>query len=106
MVNLPTMTTLTPQDIQTVAHLARIKVEEKDLPHYVKDLNNIMTVANKMQAIDTGGVQPLSHPQDATQTLRPDEVTETNQRDLMQPLAPDAEHGFYKTPKPQGVEQP
>jgi aspartyl-tRNA(Asn)/glutamyl-tRNA(Gln) amidotransferase subunit C len=52
-----------------------------------------------MNQIDSSGVAPLSNPLDATQRLRDDEVTETDQRDKFQKIAPDVEQGLYRVPK-------
>ncbi len=52
-----------------------------------------------MQAVDTSGVEPLAHPLEATQRLRPDAVTETDHRDAYQTIAPAVEEGLYLVPK-------
>ena len=52
-----------------------------------------------MNQVDTEGVAPMAHPMDASQRLRIDEVTETNQREKFQTIAPDVEAGLYRVPK-------
>ena len=62
-------------------------------------LNNIFALIEQMQAVDTGGVAPMAHAQDLAQRLRPDAVTEHDQRDTFQQLAPEVEAGLYLVPK-------
>ncbi|WP_134604273.1 Asp-tRNA(Asn)/Glu-tRNA(Gln) amidotransferase subunit GatC, partial [Pseudomonas aeruginosa] len=62
-------------------------------------LNNILGLIDQMQAVDTSGVEPLAHPLEATQRLRPDAVTETDHRDAYQTIAPAVEEGLYLVPK-------
>ena len=52
-----------------------------------------------MNQVNTDGVEPMAHPMDARQRLRPDEVSESNLRDKYQAIAPDVEHGLYRVPK-------
>jgi len=53
----------------------------------------------QMSAVDTAGVSPMAHPMDAAQRLRPDTVTETDQRERFQSIAPQVEAGLYLVPK-------
>ncbi|MFX6258314.1 Asp-tRNA(Asn)/Glu-tRNA(Gln) amidotransferase subunit GatC, partial [Acinetobacter baumannii] len=72
---------------------------EADLPRTTETLNNILGLIDQMQAVDTSGVEPLAHPLEATQRLRPDAVTETDHRDAYQTIAPAVEEGLYLVPK-------
>jgi len=90
---------LKPEDVMAIAHLARIEINESDSEHYATDLSNILSLAEQMNAVDTTGVVPMAHPMDATQRLRADEVTETNQREKLQANAPDVENGLFKVPR-------
>jgi aspartyl-tRNA(Asn)/glutamyl-tRNA(Gln) amidotransferase subunit C len=90
---------LTPTDIEKIAHLARLQIDDADVPHYSRDLSNIIDLVNQMEAVDTTGVTPMAHPQDAVQRLREDVVTEVNQRDVFQSVAPSTEAGLYLVPK-------
>ncbi len=90
---------LKPEDVMAIAHLARIEINESDSAHYATDLSNILSLAEQMNAVDTTGVVPMAHPMDATQRLRADEVTESNQREKLQANAPDVENGLFKVPK-------
>ena len=86
-------------DVEKIAHLARLVLSEADLPRTTETLNNILGLIDQMQAVDTSGVEPLAHPLEATQRLRPDAVTETDHRDAYQTIAPAVEEGLYLVPK-------
>ena len=91
--------TLKTEDVRNIAHLARLHIDEDRLEQYVTDLSSILDLVDQMNQVDCSGVEPLSNPLDATQRLRDDEVTETNQRDKFQQIAPDVEAGLYRVPK-------
>ncbi|BCA27199.1 Asp-tRNA(Asn)/Glu-tRNA(Gln) amidotransferase subunit GatC [Metapseudomonas otitidis] len=86
-------------DVEKIAHLARLGLNEGDIPRTTETLNNILGLIDAMQAVDTDGVEPLAHPLEATQRLRADEVTEENHRDAYQAIAPAVENGLYLVPK-------
>lgn len=86
-------------DITKVALLARLKIDEADIPQYVDNLSNILGLVEQMSEVNTDDVVPMAHPLDAAQRLRADEVTETDQRDSFQALAPQVESGLYLVPK-------
>lgn len=89
---------LTLDEVKKVAFLARLHMTEKDLDKQSHNLSNILDLIEKMNAIDTTGVEPMNHPLDLKQNLRTDQVTETNQRELFQTLAFLVESGFYLVP--------
>ena len=91
--------TLKTEDVRNIAHLARLHIDEADIEQYVTDLSSILELVDEMNQVDSSGVAPLSNPLDATQRLRDDEVTETDERDKFQRIAPDVEKGFYRVPK-------
>lgn len=86
-------------DVIKIAHLARLAIREDDIPVYATNLNNILTLVEQMGQVDTQGVSPMAHPLDVSQRLRADEVTESNQRDKFQAIAPQHEAGLYLVPK-------
>lgn len=90
---------LTPDDIKKIAHLARLALPEAQIDDYAQRLSGILDMVAKLQDAPTAGVAPMAHPLDATQRLRPDTVTETNQRETYQQIAPDTEDGLYLVPK-------
>ncbi|EPJ47654.1 MAG: aspartyl/glutamyl-tRNA amidotransferase subunit C [Osedax symbiont Rs1] len=90
---------LDKSDVDKIAHLARISIDPKDTSEYLNNLTSILDLVDQMQAVDTEGVEPLSHPLDAIQRLRADDVSETNQRELLQSVAPAVEEYLFLVPK-------
>ncbi|TRX76217.1 Asp-tRNA(Asn)/Glu-tRNA(Gln) amidotransferase subunit GatC [Pseudomonas mangiferae] len=86
-------------DVEKIAHLARLGLNEAEIPRTTDTLNSILGLVDAMQAVDTDGIEPLAHPLEATQRLRPDAVTEANHRDDYQAIAPAVENGLYLVPK-------
>jgi aspartyl-tRNA(Asn)/glutamyl-tRNA(Gln) amidotransferase subunit C len=86
-------------EVENIAHLARLAISEEDVPEYARNLSNILELVEQMSAVDTSDVVPMAHPLDMAQRLRPDEVTETDQRELFQENAPSVEAGLYLVPK-------
>jgi aspartyl-tRNA(Asn)/glutamyl-tRNA(Gln) amidotransferase subunit C len=85
--------------VEKIAHLARLQIDPADIPAYATNLSNILDLVEQMSAVDTEGVNPMAHPTDAVQRLREDAVTETDQRDQFQAIAPQVENGLYLVPK-------
>lgn len=88
-----------PDDINQIAHLARLKIDEQDIPKLSDDLGNILSLVDQLQAVNTDNISPMAHPMDAVQILRKDVVTETNNRDKYQKVAPNTEDGLYLVPQ-------
>ena len=86
-------------EVKKIAKLAALNVEEADLQSYATNLSNILDLVAQMNAVDTTGVTPMSHPFDAVQRLREDIVTDENRRDDFLAIAPKAEDGLYLVPK-------
>ncbi len=86
-------------DVESIAQLARLKIDDAEVPAYTQTLSNILDLVDKMQAVDTTDVEPLANPLDATQRLRADVVSEENQREQLQKVAPKAEQGLFLVPK-------
>lgn len=86
-------------DIEKIAHLARLAIDENDISSYARDLNNIFNLVEQMNGADTSDITPMAHPLDAHQRLRKDIVTESNQRELFQSIAPKTEAGVYLVPQ-------
>ncbi len=86
-------------DVEKIAHLARLNIAEQDIQEYAENLSNILDLVDQMQAVDTSNIAPMAHPMDAIQRLRIDEVTEGNQRDHLQTVAPAVEAGLFQVPK-------
>lgn len=90
---------LTASDVKKIAHLARLGIDDQQIGSYANDLSNILDLMTQMGDTDTKHVQPMAHPLDQMQRLRDDVVTETNQRDHFQTIAPQTENGLYLVPK-------
>ena len=90
---------VTEEVVRNIAELVQLKVNDADLKQLGKGMQNILALADQMQAVNTDGVEPVSNPLDASQKLRPDEITEENQRELFQSLAPATEAGLYLVPR-------
>jgi len=90
---------LTPDDVRRLARLARIAVEPAEEAAVLERLNRVLGLIEQMRAVDTRGIEPMSHAVDTAQRLRPDEVRETDQRALYQSVAPAVEDGLYLVPK-------
>lgn len=85
--------------IHNIARLARLKIDDTDVEKYCSEISNILDLVAQMDAVDTDGIEPMTHPFDATLRLRTDEVTQSNERDKFQAIAPSIERGLYLVPK-------
>jgi aspartyl-tRNA(Asn)/glutamyl-tRNA(Gln) amidotransferase subunit C len=90
---------LSKQEIEYIAHLARLEVTAAELPAYAGKLSKIIDFIDELGAADTGDLLPMAHPLDMSQRLRVDEVTETNERDCYQTNAPETSEGLYVVPR-------
>ena len=85
--------------VQTMADLAKLHLAEEDIGDYMQSMSEILDLVEQMQSVDTTGIEPMAHPLDAVQRLREDQVTESDQRDSLQALAPEVESGLYLVPR-------
>ncbi len=86
-------------DVNRIAHLARIEVDAKEAEQVLGHLSGIFALIGEMQAVDTAGVEPMSHAQDLMLRLRDDAVTEADQHAAFQAIAPQVEADLYLVPK-------
>lgn len=86
-------------DIAKLAELSRIAISERAAQEVANSITEILTLVDQLQAVDTTGVTPMAHPLDAVQRLRIDVVTESNQREEMQSIAPLTQDGLYLVPR-------
>jgi aspartyl-tRNA(Asn)/glutamyl-tRNA(Gln) amidotransferase subunit C len=91
--------TLSASDVKRIADLAYIEIDENEAKETLTHLSGIFNLIESMQAVDTSAVEPMSHAQSVVQRLREDEVTETDQRELYQSIAPQVEAGLYLVPQ-------
>lgn len=90
---------LDEQEVHKIAHLARLHLDDSQASHIADELSDILNLVEKMEQCPTEAVQPMAHPMDAVQRLRADEVTEPDQRDRFQAIAPAVSDGHYLVPK-------
>jgi aspartyl-tRNA(Asn)/glutamyl-tRNA(Gln) amidotransferase subunit C len=90
---------LSRQEVQKIAHLARLAITEAEAATYAESLSRILGLIEQMNAVDTTGIEPMAHPTDSGLRLRADEVSEPNQRVKFQAVAPAVEAGLYLVPK-------
>jgi aspartyl-tRNA(Asn)/glutamyl-tRNA(Gln) amidotransferase subunit C len=90
---------LTPDQVKQVAHLARLELKPGQTEQYARQLSNILDMVGQLSAAKTDGVEAMAHPLDMSQRLRPDAVTEPNQRETFQANAPAVQDGLYLVPK-------
>ncbi|MCZ6804519.1 MAG: Asp-tRNA(Asn)/Glu-tRNA(Gln) amidotransferase subunit GatC [Proteobacteria bacterium] len=90
---------LNKSEVQKIAWLAGLAIDEQDIPNYSDELSNILDLVERMNSANTEGISPISHPLDLSARLRADKVTENNQRDHFQENAPLTDDGCYLVPK-------
>ena len=90
---------VTREVVQQIAELAQLEITEKELGNVMDSMNQILDLVEVMQTVDTTGVEPMAHPLDSTQELRDDVVTEPDQRNHYQELAPSTQDGLYLVPR-------
>jgi aspartyl-tRNA(Asn)/glutamyl-tRNA(Gln) amidotransferase subunit C len=90
---------LSLEEVKRIAHLARIEISEAEAVQTQGQLNDIFGLIESMRAVDTEGIEPMSHAQDLMLRLREDAVTESDQHPLFQSVAPQVEDGLYLVPK-------
>lgn len=90
---------LTSNQIRRIAHLARLAVDDREAEGLAAALSDIFDFVEALNNADIEGVAPMAHPLDAEQRLRPDRVTESDQRELFQDIAPAVEGGVYLVPR-------
>jgi aspartyl-tRNA(Asn)/glutamyl-tRNA(Gln) amidotransferase subunit C len=94
---------LNSQDIARIAHLARLELRPDESERMLTQINGFFAIVEKMRAVDTTGVEPLTHPvatvRDVALRLREDVASEPNAREANQKSAPAVEKGLFLVPK-------
>lgn len=85
--------------IVKIAWLARLEIAEEDIPGYSEELSGILAMVEQMNNVDTDQCNPLAHPMEIKARFREDKITEENQRDKFQVIAPAVDQGLYLVPK-------
>jgi len=90
---------LNEDDIKDIAHLARLGIDDAALAPLATDLSTVLNLVEQMNTIDTEGVEPMAHPGNAVLRLREDKVSEPDQREKLQSVAPATEDGYFLVPR-------
>lgn len=86
-------------EIEKIAELARIRISDEQLGEVTERITEILGMVDQLQAADTADIEPMANPHDAIALLRADVVTQSNQREAFQAIAPAVENGLYLVPK-------
>ena len=90
---------VSPQDVEKVALLARLAISESDLPEVTERFGRVLGLVDELNTIDTETVVPMSNPHDMLQRLRPDIITRQNDRKNLMASAPVQDQGYFLVPK-------
>jgi aspartyl-tRNA(Asn)/glutamyl-tRNA(Gln) amidotransferase subunit C len=90
---------LNHEEVVRIAGLARIELSPIEVGTTLGQLNGILGFIEQLQSVNTDGIAPMAHAVDVVQRLREDKVTEPDQREAFQSVAPDVEAGLYLVPK-------
>jgi aspartyl-tRNA(Asn)/glutamyl-tRNA(Gln) amidotransferase subunit C len=90
---------LTTDEVKKIAHLARLGIDKQDVESYARDLSGILDLMARMSELNTDGINPMAHPVDQVQRLRADAVTEQDNHEKFQAIAPQVEAALYLVPK-------
>ena len=90
---------LSKDDVLNIANLAKLQVNEDEVERYKQDLSRILEFVEQMNQADVDNIAPMAHPQEMMQPLREDAITECDQREKFQQIAPATQDGLYLVPK-------
>lgn len=90
---------LDKDQVRHIAMLARLDITDAEIPDTVDKLSKIVDFVDQLSQAPAEGVVPMAHPLNATQRLRPDAVTEPDERDRIQQNAPSVDGGLYLVPR-------
>jgi aspartyl-tRNA(Asn)/glutamyl-tRNA(Gln) amidotransferase subunit C len=90
---------LSDDQVRRLARLARIAIRPQDAAPVVERLNRVLGMIDQLRAVDTTGIEPMAHALEVVQRMRADEVSEQDQRDRYQAVAPSTDKGLYLVPK-------
>jgi aspartyl-tRNA(Asn)/glutamyl-tRNA(Gln) amidotransferase subunit C len=90
---------ISADEVRAIARLARIEIDEAETPAFQEQLSGILEFVAQLNSLDTNDVEPMAHPQEIAARLREDVVTEVDDRQNFQQIAPSVENGLYLVPK-------
>ena len=90
---------LTDEEVEAIAHLARLELSPEEIAHYRGDLERILALVQQFAEVEPDEIEPMAHPLDLEQRLRVDAVTESDQHELFQSIAPNVSDDLYVVPR-------
>ncbi|PSJ81133.1 Asp-tRNA(Asn)/Glu-tRNA(Gln) amidotransferase subunit GatC [Neisseria iguanae] len=90
---------LTLNDVEKIAKLSRLRLTDGEQVQTLQELNNIFTMVEKMQTVNTDGIEPMAHPHEVALRLREDKVTESDHAAEYQTAAPEVRNRLYIVPQ-------
>ena len=90
---------ITIKDVEHVAKLARLELTEQEKEMFTHQLGDVLAHVEKMNEVDTTGVEPMNHPIDFVNVMREDNKIYENTREELMANGPDIEGEFFKVPK-------
>jgi aspartyl-tRNA(Asn)/glutamyl-tRNA(Gln) amidotransferase subunit C len=90
---------VTKKDVEYIANLAKLKLNETELENYTHDLNEVLAYMDKLNELDTSGIEPLSHPVEMLNLFREDKVKPSSNREEVLKNAPESTEEYFKVPK-------
>ena len=90
---------LSLQDVEKIARLSRLRLNDDEKTQTLQELNDIFTLVEKMQSVNTDGIEPMAHPHEIALRLREDAVTETDHAAEYQTVAPEVRNRLYIVPQ-------
>ena len=91
--------TIERKEIEKLATLSRLAIDEKTIADVTGRLSSVLALVDQLQNANTDSLQEISRPFHTSQRLRDDEVSETDQRDAFQAIAPKTHNGLFTVPK-------
>jgi aspartyl-tRNA(Asn)/glutamyl-tRNA(Gln) amidotransferase subunit C len=90
---------LSADDVRRIAQLSRLALSDEEAGRTLEKLNSVFELIEQLKAVDTDGIEPMTHAQSMVLRLRDDQVTEADTRDANQQAAPSVEQGLYLVPR-------
>ena len=90
---------LTLNDVEKIARLSRLYLDDGEKAQTLQELNDIFAMVEKMQSVNTDGIEPMAHPHEAALRLREDKITETDRAAEYQSVAPEVRNRLYIVPQ-------
>ena len=90
---------LTLNDVEKIARLSRLYLNDGEKAQTLQELNDIFAMVEKMQSVNTDGIEPMAHPHEAALRLREDKITETDRAAEYQSVAPEVRNRLYIVPQ-------